>query len=107
MGTLFYGAARFRVDFEDRALAHLQIVMTAKHRRGEGFLLSWTVPTAGGGSRSAVWVHPATDLEFSFSGGRAPEINREWIDTLVRLANTADGLHLTGEGDLRPAPRGG
>ncbi len=106
MGTLFYGASRFRVDFDDRALAHLQIAMTAKHRRGEGFLLSWTAATPGGG-RSAVWVHPGTDLEFSFSGGRPPEINREWLEELMRLANTADGLHLTSEGDLRAAPPDG
>ena len=102
MGTLFYGASRFRVDVEDHALAHLQIAMTAKHRRGEGFLLSWTVATPGGSSRSAVWVHPATDLEFSFTGGRPPEINRAWLEELVRLANTADGLHVTREGDLKP-----
>ena len=102
MGSLFYGAKRLQVEFDDRALAHLQIVMIAKLRRSEAFLLSWTVNTATGSGRSMVWIHPATDLHFRFTNGRHPEINREWIGQLMLLANTATGLHLTDEGDLRP-----
>ncbi len=104
VGTLFYGAARFRVEFDDRPLAHLQLVMTAKLRRHEGFMLSWSTTTASDSSRSMVWVHPATDLEFDFTGGTAPEINREWIATLMLLANTAHGLHVTAEATLEPLP---
>ena len=33
MGKLYYGAARYEVEFEDRVLAHLQLVMTGKLRR--------------------------------------------------------------------------
>jgi len=102
VGTLFYGADRLPVEFDDRSLSHLQLVMTAKLRRSEGFLLSWTSAGGKAGERSMVWIHPATDLQFQFRDGRPPRINREWIEQLVLLANTAAGLHVTEEGDLRP-----
>jgi hypothetical protein len=107
VGTLFYGADRLPVQFDDRTLAHLQLVMTAKLRRSEGFLLSWTAARPDDGARSTVWIHPATDLHFAFADGRAPAINREWIGRLVLLANTPAGLRVTEEGDVRsldPAP---
>ena len=102
MGVLFYGAARHQVEFDDRALAHLQLVMTVKLRRAEGFMLSWSVEKSDGSGRAMVWVHPQTDLHFVFSGGRAPEINRDWVDQLVLLSNTPGGLQVTREGDLKP-----
>ena len=39
MGKLIYGAPTWSVEFEDRALAHLRIVMIAKLRRAESFSL--------------------------------------------------------------------
>ncbi|MFD3444536.1 hypothetical protein ACFDTO_08055 [Microbacteriaceae bacterium 4G12] len=52
MGTLFYGASRLEVTFDDRVLAHLQIVMTSKLRRHESFMLSWSVDRTDGSGRS-------------------------------------------------------
>ncbi|MFD3443839.1 ATP-dependent DNA ligase [Microbacteriaceae bacterium 4G12] len=102
MGTLFYGSNRLEVQFDDRVLAHLQIVMTAKLRRGEGFILSWTDGVSAGSGRSMVWITPVTDLHYRFSGNRPPSINRTWLDELASLANTAPGLYVTEEGTLTP-----
>jgi hypothetical protein len=101
MGKLYYGAARYEVEFEDRVLAHLQLVMTGKLRRSEAFLLSWTTPVERGSGRSMIWIHPTTDLHFQFSGNGRPAVNREWLERLAVLANTATGLYVTSEGDLQ------
>jgi len=102
MGKLYYGAARFEIEFDDRVLAHLQLVMTGKLRRSEGFLLSWGTPAERGSGRSMVWIHPATDLHFQFAGSGRPAVNRDWLERLAVLANTATGLYVTPEGDLQP-----
>lgn len=102
MGKLYYGAARFEVEFDDRVLAHLQLVMTGKMRRSEGFLLSWSTPVGHGSGRSMIWIHPATDLHFQFSGNGRPTVNRDWLERLAVLANTASGLYVTPEGELHP-----
>lgn len=106
MGNLYYGAGRFSVPFDDRVLAHIQLVMIAKLRRHEGFVLSWSEPDPGGG-RSMLWISPTTELHFKFHGGKAPRINRQWLEQLAGLANTAGGLHVTDEGDLEPLDQHG
>ncbi|MFD3443844.1 hypothetical protein ACFDTO_04510 [Microbacteriaceae bacterium 4G12] len=102
MGTLFYGAGRLEAQFDDRTLAHLQIVMAAKLRRSEGFMLSWSLDVRQGSGRSSVWIHPSTDLQFLYTGSRSPEINREWLAELADLSHGPGGLHVTGEGKIRP-----
>ncbi len=104
MGTLFYGASRFAIFFDERVLMHLQIVMNAKLRRGESFSLSWTDAPKLGGGRSIVWISPSTDLHYKFSGSRPALVNRKWIDELAILANTPQGLHVTEEGEVTPLP---
>ena len=92
MGTLMYGAPGVEIDFDDRALAHLQVVITAKLRRGEPFTFSWVhAPTSGSG-RSAVWLHPAIPLFYRFRGTRQPSINREWVDLLMQSSNRPGGM---------------
>jgi hypothetical protein len=102
MGSLFYGSARYEVTFPDRILAHLQIVMTAKLRRTEGFVLSWTEPTQAGSGRSMIWITAYTDLHYRFAGGKMPLINKHWLEQLSALANTSQGLYVTDEGTLQP-----
>jgi hypothetical protein len=102
MGKLYYGAARYEVEFDDRVLAHLQLVMTGKLRRSEGFMLSWATPAGRGSGRSMVWIHPHTDLHFQFAGNGRPTVNRDWLERLAVLANTATGLYVTPEGELQP-----
>ena len=100
MGTLFYGAARFAIGFDERVLMHLQIVMNAKLRRGESFALSWANSPDAGSGRSIVWIAPSTDLHYKFDGSRPASINRKWLEELAVLANTPQGLHVTEEGSL-------
>ena len=95
MGSLTYD--RVVVDFDDRILAHLQVVIVQKLRRGESFLLSWRDAAVVGDGRSSVWLHPAIPLYFKFAGGRSPVINTQWLAQLTRSANSSQGLVVTGE----------
>ncbi len=97
MGTLLYGSPGTEVNFDDRALMHLQIVITAKLRRHEGFVFSWTNAPDAGSGRSSIWLYPAIPLYFRYFGSRVPSINREWIDALMQLANSGSGLFFASE----------
>ncbi|WP_233198276.1 ATP-dependent DNA ligase [Cryobacterium sp. Y50] len=95
MGSLTYD--RVVVEFEDRMLAHLQLVIVQKLRHDESFLLSWRDATVVGDGRSAAWLHPAIPLYFKFAGGHAPTINPNWVAQLTRAANSCQGLVVTAE----------
>jgi len=86
-----------RVEIEDRALAHLQIVITNKLRRGESFLFSWRDDASVGHGRTAVWLNPALALSFKFNGSRTPTLNRTWTEALAITANSPGGLYLVPE----------
>jgi hypothetical protein len=107
MGKLIYGAST-EIGFDDRVLAHLQIVIGLKLRRKEGFFFSWRDEQAVGDGRSAVWIDPSIPLVFKYSGGRPPKINKEWLELLTLSSNSAHGLQLTdevgalGRSDLSP-----
>ncbi|MFP3464124.1 ATP-dependent DNA ligase [Leifsonia sp. SIMBA_070] len=109
MGTLFYGAGRLAITFDDRVLAHLQLAVSTKLRRQETFMLNWRDNESVGDGRSAVWIGPQTDLHFKYSGSRLPEINPEWVSALVVSASTPLGLQLLDEGslDVPPSTRNG
>lgn len=96
LGTLTYDST-LSADFDDRTLAHLQIVIGAKLRRNEAFYFSWKDDESIGDGRSVIWLHPTIPISFKFFGGRQPSINRAWIDELMLLANTPNGLHLVAE----------
>ena len=96
MGNLAYGQT-LNVEFEDRTLAHLQIVIGSKLRRNEAFYFSWKDDQRVGDGRTTIWVHPTIPLVFKFFGGRPPAINREWLHLLEQGANTPAGLHLMNE----------
>lgn len=95
MGKLIYEGHRVEVD--DRALTHLQIVIGAKLRRGEAFYFTWKDDPAVGDGRTTIWVHPRCTLLYKFYGGRTASINRAWIEILNRAANSAEGLYLIAE----------
>ena len=100
MGTLHYGSPGVEVRFDDRTLMHLHIVITAKLRRREGFVFSWSDPADSGSGRSSIWIHPSIPLFYRFTGSKAPLVNRDWVDALMASANSAGGMVLTPE----PAP---
>ena len=83
MGKLVYGASVTEIEIDDRTLAHLEIVIVAKLRRDEKFVLSWQHGQSGGGGRSIVWVHSAIPLHFQFNGSKEPSINPAWLKELM------------------------
>ncbi|MFP7760683.1 ATP-dependent DNA ligase [Marisediminicola sp. LYQ134] len=101
MGKLLYGMSGVEIGFDDRVLAHLQVVIGAKLRRGENFYFSWKDDPAVGDGRSTVWLSESIPLYFKYSGGKMPSLNREWIEALMTSANSGQGLQLSEE--HRPA----
>lgn len=94
------------VDFDDRTLAHVHLVINAKLRRGEGFFFTWKDDPAVGNGRSSIWLERSIPLFVSFSSGARHSINREWLDLLTISANTPQGMMLLNEpGGATPYPR--
>ncbi|WP_144881121.1 DUF7882 family protein [Microbacterium paraoxydans] len=96
MGRFIYEGST-KVEVEDRALRHLQLVMTAKLRRGEPFPYTWKEDASIGGGRITVWLHAGRSMVFKYVGSRQPEINRAWVDALAYTANSPGGLYLVPE----------
>ncbi len=97
MGRLVYGSGETEIDFDDRVLAHLKVVMVTKLRRDESFLLSWQHGQEDGSGRSSIWVHPAIPLHFRFYGNKQPPLNRAWIEEMMLSANSTGGLRIVPE----------
>ena len=106
MGKFTYDGI-VKVDFEDRLLAHLQLVIGAKMRRGESFHFTWKDDTSIGDGRTTVWIHPRVSIVYKFYGSRKPTINRAWVDALLYTANTPVGLYIVPEPAEFEAPDGG
>jgi hypothetical protein len=96
MGRLIYDNTT-AVEFDDRVLAHLQLVIGTKLRRGESFYLTWADDPAVGDGRNAIWLHPAVPLRLKYNGSRRPAINTTWIQQMMALANSTEGLRLIPE----------
>lgn len=104
MGRLVYGTQEYRL--EDRLLAHLQLVVGTKLRRGENFFVSWRNPQSGAGGRQSIWIDNGVHLAFEYDGSRIPAVNRGWVETMADSAHTNFGLQLTDEdGNLLNHPR--
>lgn len=97
MGKFIYGTPSIAVEFDDRVLAHLKVVILAKIRRGESFTFSWEYAAAAGSGHSSIWIHPTIPMQFDFLGSRDPRLNRAWIEELVKLSNTPSGLRVVPE----------
>jgi len=100
MGKFIYDGV-IKAEFDDRVLAHLQVVISAKVRRGESFQFTWRDDPGLGGGRTSVWVHPGSSIVFKYYGSRQPVINRAWVEALMFTANSTAGLH------IMPEPEGG
>ncbi|MFM9918097.1 ATP-dependent DNA ligase [Lacisediminihabitans sp. H27-G8] len=97
MGSLLYGNSGTEIGFDDRSLMHLQVVITAKLRRRESFLFTWTNSAESGSGRSSIWFAQGSAIVYRFAGSRAPSLNRDWIETLMLSANSAGGLQFSSE----------
>ena len=96
MGTFTYNTG-LKVDFDDRVLAHIQIVVGAKLRRGEPLYFSWRDDDGVGDGRTTVWLHPSMPLIYKYFGSKMPRINPAWVELLAESANSAGGLRLLPE----------
>ena len=79
MGRFSYDG-NVKADFDDRVLAHLQVVISQKLRRGETFTFTWRNDTSLGDGRTAIWLHPHASIVYSYHGSRQPALNRAWLD---------------------------
>lgn len=95
MGTLFYADQALEMD--DRTLAHLKVALVTKLRRGESFTLSWTHAEDQPVGRTTIWMHESIPLRFEFTEPEPPVLRREWIEDILRSANTTGGIQLTAE----------
>lgn len=96
MGFLNYAGAH-EYEFEDRALAHLKVVISMKLRRQECFLMSWTNPAEKGSGRTSIWLAPNIPIVFRFAGSRSPSLSENWISALSELSHTPRGLIVISE----------
>jgi len=96
VGTLTYDS-KLTATFDDRVLAHLQVVIWAKVRRGENFSFTWTDPGRNGYGRTSIWISPSISLSFQYFGSKLPMINTQWVQALTKSANSANGLQLVPE----------
>lgn len=97
MGKFIYGTPSIAVEFDDRVLAHLKVVILSKVRRGESFTFTWEYTVAAGSGHSSIWIHPAIPLQFDFFGNREPRLNRAWVEEMVKLSNSPSGLRVIPE----------
>ena len=95
MGKFMYGATANAFEIEDRALAHVRVVVMNKLRRSESFMFDLTMGD-GSGSRS-FWINAAVPIQFQFFGSRSPRLNRAWIELLMTAANSPNGLAILPE----------
>lgn len=101
MGRFMYGTPPTTVEFDDRVLAHLRVVIASKLRRTESFLFTWDYDVNAGSGSSTVWLHPAIAMQFDFRGSRQPRLNHLWLEDLVRSSNSIGGLRIVPEPDER------
>jgi hypothetical protein len=92
MGRLIYRDAAQSFDIEDRLLAHLRVVTMNKLRRREPFMLE--VPSQVGVGTHSIWIAPAVPIVFHFYGGRAPALDSDLVEQMMKQASGPDGLDL-------------
>jgi hypothetical protein len=105
VGTIYYGGSATPIHIEDRALAHLKVVIATKLRRNESFTVSWRHPEDQPRGRSTLWLHPSIPLRFVFDDPEPTELSRSWIEELANSANSSGGIMLIAEHfDTGPVP---
>jgi len=105
VGTIYYGGSATPIHIEDRALAHLKVVIATKLRRNESFTVSWRHPEDQPRGRSTLWLHPSIPLRFVFDDPEPADLSREWIEELASSANSSGGILLVaGHFDTGPIP---
>ncbi|WP_173923519.1 ATP-dependent DNA ligase [Agromyces sp. Marseille-P2726] len=91
MGIFQHNDATFEVD--DEVLAHLQIVIVERLRRGETLTLSWIETDHGHGGMTTVLLNPTHGLIFEVATPD-PVIDPVLIERLAVAADSSEGLTL-------------
>jgi hypothetical protein len=97
MGTLFYDGSNSPIHIEDRALAHLKVVIATRLRRHESFTLSWQHADGEAAGRSTIWLHPSIPLRFVFEAPDQPTLNGRWIEDMMNSVSSTGGILLVDE----------
>lgn len=92
MGYLYYTQQQ-AFEFDDYLLTHLRTVIISKFLQKESFIFTWN----DDGLQRSIWLHPFLPMSFEFDQKDVPPINREWVNELLTLANSAGGLRLVPE----------
>jgi hypothetical protein len=101
VGTLTYDS-KLVANFDDRVLAHLQVVIWAKLRRGEQFSFTFIDTQRNGLGRTSIWISSWISLTFDYYGSKMPTLNTHWIDALTKAANSPGGLQVLPEPTVKP-----
>jgi hypothetical protein len=105
MGTFYYGGGHGDLpagfDLDDVLLAHLKLVIIAKLRLGESFII--TVPALEHGCqvREALWVNPSIPMRFVMDQPDGPLLDHHRLESLMIQANTLGGIVLQAESTNR------
>lgn len=97
VGTMYYGGSATPIHIEDRALAHLKVVIATKLRRNESFTVSWQHPEDQPRGRSTIWLHPSIPLRFVFDDPEPAQLSARWIEELAHSSNSTGGIMLLSE----------
>lgn len=98
MARLIYGS-NDSYEFDERTLAHLKIALTAKLRVRESFLLNWVIPPENGSGRVSLWIAPDVPMVFHFQGSKPPQLNKVWVDAMMRSAHGIRGMTVMPESE--------
>jgi len=100
MGRFIYESAGGEAHvLPDRVLAHLEIAIGTKFRRGESFpfTIHASELPAGKGQR-VFWMHPSIPVQFGYETPRSQiRINPAWIDALIGAGYSESGLRIVPE----------
>jgi hypothetical protein len=96
MGQLFYDGDQI-VDLADRTLMHVQLALSQKLRRSEGFLFTWNDAIGDPPGYNSIWLSPSIPLRFKFDAPPTLPINREWVDSMVSKAALSGNLVITAD----------
>lgn len=98
MGHILYGTGR-PIEIDDRALAHLEIVIESKLRAHKEFFFSWNDNRDTSHHTHRLWLESSVPLDFQYTQESSIQINPEWIDDLAESANNRRGLCFLAEPD--------
>lgn len=97
MGYLLYGTSRYHVQIDDRALAHLKVVMLSLMRSSRSFELCLQRSTDMGGGRESFWVCPTTEICFRITAARPHQLNDAWLRAIFATTESPGGLRIVDE----------